>query len=171
MEKLTPVILLFISAPFSGVHTRRYPYIIHTGAVQSNHSYIHLGEVGMEAEDNVECQTDLHTCCSMFQGPDRADWFTPSGEKVGFADSGTFGVFEVRDAQRVELHRAFGEGAVSGLYRCDIGTTAVHRSGGMETVYVGLYTTGGEWESSLWKLYIPCVLFTRQTCYENFQLK
>ena len=38
-----------------------------------------------------------------------------------------------------------GSGGTSGLYRCDIETIAVNNNDGHETVYVGLYNSGGEW--------------------------
>ena len=34
-------------------------------------------------------------------------------------------------------------GAPSGIYRCDIETNAVNNNTGHESIYVGLYTSGG----------------------------
>ena len=47
-----------------------------------------------------------------------------------------------RRAQRVDLER-WDNGATSGIYRCDIETNAVNDDDGRETVYVGLYASGG----------------------------
>ena len=50
------------------------------------------------------------------------------------------------DRLRVELRQGAGSGSIpSGIYRCDIETTAVHSTDNTrETVYVGLYNSGGE---------------------------
>ena len=105
----------------------------------SNHSYVDLTAVGnaWDGSDSVQCHTDLDTCCRRAQGPDRGDWYSPSGELVRWP------LYSYSTAQRVDLER-WGNGAPSGIYHCDIETNAVNDDDGRETVYVGLYASGGE---------------------------
>ena len=98
--------------------------------------------MGNDDTNDVRCHTDLNTCCSGYQGPDRGDWYFPNGIRLLFSNSGN-NVYENRDAQVVVL-RYLGSGGTSGIYRCDIETSAVNNNTGNETVYVGLYTSGGE---------------------------
>ena len=81
--------------------------------------------------DTVQCHSDLDTCCSGAQGPDRGDWYFPNGIKLPFPGYGN--VFESRGTQRVVL-RYTGSGGTSGIYRCDIETLAVNDNDGRETV-------------------------------------
>jgi len=55
-------------------------------------------------------------------------------------------IFESREAQRVDLHHRGRSDVTSGVYRCTIETNAVHDDDGRETVYIGLYASGGERE-------------------------
>ena len=109
----------------------------------SNHSYVDLTAVGdaMDGSDSVECRTDLSTCCSDAQGDDHGDWYFPNGSRLQFSDGGD--IYEVRAAQRVDLRRR-NNGGTSGIYHCDIETNAVNDEDGQETVYAGLYASGGE---------------------------
>ena len=107
-----------------------------------NHGYVDLNTVGIVNTTDVQCHTDLHTCCSGAQGPDRGDWYFPNRNRLPFPGSGD--VYEARGAQLVVLQYT-GSGGTSGIYRCDIETVAVNNNDGRETVYVGLYTSGGEW--------------------------
>ena len=97
--------------------------------------------------DSVQCHTDLNTCCSRTQGSDRGDWYFPNGSRLQF--NGDLGdIYEVRTAQRVDLRRR-NNGGTSGIYRCTIETNAVHSDDNSdtttrETVYAGLYASGGE---------------------------
>ena len=112
----------------------------------SNHSYVNLTAVGdaMDGSDSVQCRTDLSTCCNAAAGGDFGDWFFPSGTVLPFPDA-AHNIFESRRmSQRVDLrHRGTG-GAISGIYRCTIETNAVNDDDGRETVYAGLYASGGE---------------------------
>ena len=117
------------------------PYITFRGPLL-NHSYIDFDQVGAEEEASVQCHTDLPTCCTGSQGPDRGDWYSPDGTKLNFLAPGP-GVYEFRRPQRVELRRRQGS-VVSGLYRCEVGTrTSTRRDGSRRRVYVGLYADGG----------------------------
>ena len=108
-----------------------------------NHSYVNLNTVGTDLNyaDDVQCHTDLSTCCSMDQGPDRGDWYFPDGNRLPFSGDGI--VYDGRSDRLVGL-RYSGSGGTSGIYRCDIETNAVNNNDGRETVYVGVYTSGGE---------------------------
>ena len=87
----------------------------------------------------VQCHTDLNTCCSGADGPDRGDWYFPDGYRLPLSGN----VYEGRGPQLAVLQYT-GSGGTSGIYRCDIETVAVNNNDGHETVYVGLYTSGGE---------------------------
>ena len=118
------------------------------GVTLSNHSFVDLSLVGtaVNGSDSVQCHTDLHSCCSGAQGQDRGDWYFLNGDRLGFPrDPGD--IYEVRQPQRLDLHRR-NNGDTSGIYRCAIETNAVHSNNftditTRETVYVGLYSTGG----------------------------
>ena len=116
------------------------------GETLPNHGYVDLSLVGDAADgsDSVQCHTDLSTCCSPSQGPDRGDW-RPPGSDARLPFSNELGdIYEYYGAQRVDLHRR-NNGDTSGIYHCDIETNAVHSDDNTarETVYAGLYATGG----------------------------
>ena len=119
------------------------------GVDLKNHSYVDLTAVEgnhLNGSDSVECHTDLKTCCRASQGVNRGDWFLPSGKRLNFTDDGG-DIFEARRAQQVNLYRRNND-KTSGIYRCTIETNAVHSEDTSdttirETVYVGLYDTGG----------------------------
>ena len=96
----------------------------------------------MIGDHSVQCHTDLSTCCSGTEGPHRGDWYFPDGTRLPFSAEGV-GIHEQRDAQRVELRRRNNANSPSGIYRCDISTNAVPDFSVRDTVYVGLYATGG----------------------------
>ena len=123
------------------IHSLTAPYLTFMGNNIPNHGYVDLTTVGIVNNTDVQCHTDLDTCCSGVQGPDRGDWFFPNGNRLPFSGD----VSEGRGAQLVVLQYT-GSGGTSGIYRCDIETVAVNNNDGRETVYVGLYTSGGgEW--------------------------
>ena len=111
----------------------------------TNHSFVDLRLVGSVDSSSVQCHTDLPTCCSGAQGSHRGDWFFPDGERV--PNLGERGIFRTRGAQTVYLGRTTNrDSSPSGIYRCEVPTTAVHDDGDTsvrETVYVGAYTTSG----------------------------
>ena len=110
-----------------------------------NHSYVNLTAVGdaQNGSDSVQCHTDLSTCCNRDAGPDRGDWYFPNGARLPFRENNIF-ILEVRQAQRVELRHRGRSDVTSGIYHCTIETNAVHNDSGRETVYAGLYASGGE---------------------------
>ena len=134
-------VLLCLLSALVEVHPQTVPYINFMGTNLSNHSYIDLSLVG-EDLNGVQCRTDL-TCCSNTEGPDRGDWYLPNGKKLKFSSDTLNGTFEVRYKQRVDVRRR-GSQKISGLYRCEIETNAVNNQSGNETLYAGLYTSGGQ---------------------------
>ena len=131
------------------VHSQtEFPYVSFMGETLLNHAFVNLTLVGEDAGDpgnTVRCHTDLSTCCSNTEGRHRGDWYFPNGDRLGFGfDAGD--IYEYRGAQRVNLYRINNADSPTGIYRCDIPTDAVHNDSDRsvrETVYVGLYATGG----------------------------
>ena len=142
MGALVPLLLCLLSALVE-VHSQTAPYLTFMGSNIPNHSFVDLNTIGNinDGSNSLQCHTDLTTCCNRVQGPDRGDWYIPNGNRLGFP--GRAVTFQVRTAQRVDL-RYVGGGGLSGIYRCDIETTAVNDRDGRKVLYVGLYSTGGE---------------------------
>ena len=128
------------------VHSQTFPYVSFMGETLPNHSYVDLtlvGNPGLNGGDHsVQCHTDLSSCCSGNQGNHRGDWYFPNGTRLPFSTP-TVGIHEARGAQRAEIRRNNNDNSPSGIYRCDITTDAVKDNSVRETVYVGLYATGG----------------------------
>ena len=148
MRAIVPLLLCLLSALVE-VHSQTVPYVSFMGTNLPNHSYVDLTLVGRPEDggDSVQCHTDLEGCCSGAQGPDRGDWYFPNGDRLQFSSSSD-DIYEFRRAQRVDLQRR-NNGDTSGIYRCTIETNAVHSDDSSdtttrETVYVGLYASGGE---------------------------
>ena len=137
-------LLLCLLSSLVEVHSQTVPYVSFMGTNLPNHSYVDLTLVGRPEDggDSVQCHTDGNVCCTGAQGPDRGDWYFPNGNRLQFSnDPGD--IYEHRDAQRVDLRRR-NNADTSGIYRCDIETNAVNGEDGRETVYVGLYVSGGQ---------------------------
>ena len=143
MKAVVPVLLCLLPALVE-VHSQTVPYVSFMGTNLTNHSYVNLTLVGSPESggDSVQCHTNLATCCSANQGAHRGDWYFPNGDRLPFSG----GIYEQRDAHRVDLRRR-NNSASSGVYCCNIET--VHDDGSdtttQGTVYVGLYTSGGEY--------------------------
>ena len=131
------------------VHSQtEFPYVSFVGVNLPNHGYVNLTLVGDDSGDpgnTVRCHTDLSSCCSGRWGQHRGDWFFPDGTRLPFiSNTGTF--YEIRGVEQVNIHRRNNANPPSGIYRCDIPTNDVHDASDRsvrETVYVGLYATGG----------------------------
>ena len=142
MKAAVPVLLCLLSALVE-VHSQTVPYVSFMGTNLPNHSYVDLTAVGdsLDGSNSVQCHTDLYSCCSGNQGADRGDWYFPNGDRLPFSGGGD--IYERRVAQQVYLHRR-NNGDTSGIYRCDIETSVINDDDGQETVYVGLYASGGK---------------------------
>ena len=144
MKATVVSVLLCLLSALVEVHSQTVPYVSFMGTNLTNHSYVNLTLVGnlLNGSDSVQCHTDLKTCCNATAGPDRGDWYLPNGTRLNFsADPGD--IYEIRRAQGVDLRRR-NNGDISGIYRCTMETNAVHNDSGRETVYAGLYASGGK---------------------------
>ena len=142
----TPLLLLCFLWSLVEVYSQTVPYVVFMGEILPNHAYVNLSLVG-NGSDSVQCHTDLSTCCTGVQGIHRGDWFTPGSEmRVPFLSESSSDIYEVRGQQRVNLRRRNNADMPSGIYHCLIPTNAVHDGIDItvrESVYVGLYATGG----------------------------
>ena len=138
------------------VHSQTVPYLTFMGENLPDHSYVDLSLVGgINSGNEVVCHTDLTSCCGGVNIDDRGLWFFPNGAELpGAAGNGpaTNPIVLMRDILLVRLVRGTGPGDVpSGLYRCIIETNADNDGPGRpspsndigETLYVGVYSTGG----------------------------
>ena len=150
---MAALLLLVLLWSLVEVHSQTVPYVTFMGETLPNHAFVNLSLVGTagDGSDSVQCHTDLSTCCrgsaTSGQGVDRGDWYFPSGDRLQFA--GTNVVYEVRTAQSVDLRRNGNADTPSGIYRCTVETNAVHSDNSndtttRETVYAGIYATGGK---------------------------
>ena len=129
------------------VHSQtEFPYVSFKGETLLNHSYMNLRHVGRPDDPivshDIVCHTDLATCCSMKEGSHRGDWYFPNGTRLPLPGDGR--LFEARTTQQVGLrhtHYPYSP-SPSGMYRCDIPTNDSDISV-RETVYIGVYATGG----------------------------
>ena len=127
------------------VHSQTAPYLTFMGEILPNNSYVDLSLVGQggnathDSGREIVCHTDLETCCSGSEG--HGDWFYPHNSPVGD------GIVMKKLHKRVRLENGTGirEEIPSGVYQCAIETVAVSGEGGSgrESVYVGLYESGG----------------------------
>lgn len=126
------------------VYSQTIPYVSFMGNVLPSHSYIDMSLVGRTESTSVHCNTDLETCCSRDQGPHRGDWYPPNSEERLPFSNPIEPIFEQRSDQKVEIRKNFHDtSVVSGIYRCEIETIAVHSNDTREMLFVGLYDTGG----------------------------
>ena len=103
-----------------------------------NHGYVDLSRVDNDTH-TMQCHTDLTTCCVQEVGSERGDWYAPTGPVLPTAGAVTT---QQPTYHRIDLlhHGNHGSGAVSGIYQCSIAVSTDRN----ETVYVGLYSSGGE---------------------------
>ena len=139
------VLLVVLLWSLVEVHSQtEYPYVSFMGENLPNHAYVDLTLVGTDS-NTVRCNTDLGTCCTNGQGIHRGDWYFPNETRLPLVSPG-IDIFERYVAQRVTIRRRHDPMGPSGIYRCDIATDAVHDDSDLsvrETVYVGLYASGG----------------------------
>ena len=66
-------------------------------------------------DNKSNCNTDLNTCCSRAQGPDRGDWYFPNGNRLPIYSYIVISVLsEERSPQRVFVYY-IGNGGTSGI--------------------------------------------------------
>ena len=113
----------------------------------------------------VQCRTDLSTCCDGRQLSPRGDWFFPNGTRLPLFNESS-DIRESLQPQVVHIRRFNNAIGPSGIYRCFIGTNAVHDNNDPsvgETAYVGLYHNGGGTLyviiSMLWKIVFSSDLY------------
>ena len=147
MKVIVMSVLLCLLSDLMEVHSQTFPYITFMGTNLTNHSYVNLTLVGdaMDGNDSVQCHTNLRTCCNAAAGPDRGDWYFPDGTQLP-PPIISFNIFEKRAVQQIDLRHRGRSDVTSGVYRCAVETNAVHDDDGRETVYIGLYASGGEEE-------------------------
>ena len=154
-------VLLFLLWSLVEVHSQTppAPYLTFMGETLPDHSYVDLSALGGidNEDDHVVCHTDLTSCCGGDDRNDRGFWYSPNGAELpGSAGTGAADnpIVLMRGPQIARLIRGTGPGDVpSGLYRCIIETVADNDdttyynpspdNGVGETVYVGVYSTGG----------------------------
>ena len=146
MSELLCLLLWFLVE----VHSQtEFPYVSFRGETLLNHSYVNLRDVGRPDDPNptysqyIACHTDLFTCCSNSEGDHRGDWYFPNGTRLPYP--GGSHIFEARTTQQVGLRRDYGSNSSpssSGIYHCGIQTNDSDISV-RETVYIGVYATGG----------------------------
>ena len=132
------------------VHSQtEFPYVSFRGETLLNHSYVNIRDVGRpdnpDVRHDIVCHTDLATCCTSREGSDRGDWYFPNGTRLPLP--GGAHIFEARTAQQVGLRHTYNRflsnsPSLSGIYRCAIQTNNSDISV-RETVYIGVYATGG----------------------------
>ena len=130
--------LLCMLLVLTEVQSQTFPFVSFMGNNIPNHGYVDLNAVDT-TKNSITCHTNLWTCCSGAQGPDRGDWYLPNGRRVPFSGN----MSEDRGAEQVRL-RYTGSGGISGIYQCDIETATVKNNDGHATLYIGLYASGGE---------------------------
>jgi len=126
------------------VHSQTVPYIRFRGKYLPNHTYVDFNPVSVFAKTTIQCHTDLTTCCSSSEGPDRGDWYFPNGTRLPLPPTDGRGIiYLVRSNMVVQVRRLRYSAKVSGIYRCDIETNTT-RNDHRESVYAGLYFSGGQ---------------------------
>ena len=100
-----------------------------------------------DGSDSVQCHTDLTSCCisdipGAIDSDDRPDWYFPNESNVRFESQGD-DIYMARGAQRIDLRRRNNVLSPSGIYRCEIPTDDGDGDLVKETVYVGIYGSGG----------------------------
>ena len=146
-----PLLLLCLLWSLVEVHSQtEYPYVSFIGGptiALPNHVYINLSLVAEKNTFTVRCHTDLSTCCNRSRGIHRGDWIPPGSDtRLPFSSDTSAGIYQIQARQRVILRRRNNAYQPFGIYRCNIPTNATHDDNDIslrESVYVGLYATGG----------------------------
>ena len=151
--RFSPLLLLCLLWSLVEVHSQTAPNVSFMGETLPNHAYVDLSLVGDDdsGSNSVRCHTDLQSCCTGFQGIRRGDWNAPGSDmRLPFSNE-PGDIYQHRGDQRVDLRRRNNADMPSGIYRCHIATNDVHDDNDIsvrESVYVGLYATGGNCHSN-----------------------
>ena len=147
-------VLLFLLWSLVEVHSETAPYLTFMGETLPNHGYVNLSLVGgINSSAEIVCHTDLRTCCGGDGYLDRGNWFFPNGillPGVYYSIAPAPFVQRRTNMQSVKLSRGpISDYIPSGIYHCFIETVAVHSNDSSdnttrESVYVGVYGSGGE---------------------------
>ena len=152
----TSLLLLCLLWSLVEVHSATAPYLTFNDSLIPNHAYVDLSLMMYPGNDDttadisstVICHTDLTTCC---RNKDQGNWFFPNGSQVRGSDVNNVNqnhIAKRRQDQSIRLQRG-PTGAISdipdGIYHCAIDTVAVNSAdnAAQETVYVGVYGSGG----------------------------
>ena len=85
MRAIAPLLLCLLSAVVE-LHSQTAPYLTIKGKIIPNNSYVNLSTVDPKGKkknlNTLQCHTDLNTCCTRAQGPDRGDWYFPNGNRL-----------------------------------------------------------------------------------------
>ena len=135
---------------WSLVDSQTVPYVSFRGETLPSHGYVDLSLVGdaEDGSDSVQCHTDLMRCCAggpdSLSSNDRPDWYSPGrgGVPLDFSSGGD-DIYQEREAQRIDLRRRNNVLSPSGIYHCEIPTGDGDGGFMRETVYVGIYGSGG----------------------------
>ena len=123
-------LLSFIFVMMTTTQAQTVPYLTFEGFILSNHSYIDISDVGAD----VECHTDLTTCCRSGDGNAAGAWYFPDGRRVSFDNKN---IYMRREEQKVVLYKRGGIIATTfGIYQCQI---PINSSASMEIIYAGIY--------------------------------
>ena len=149
------MLLLCFLCSLVEIHSQtEYPHVSFMGENLANHSYVDLTLVGENDTDgsgnNIRCHTDLSTCCSNSYGIHRGEWSFPNETRLKNLGAGG-SIYIRRGDRRIDLLRRNNAMSPSAIYRCNMPTLAVHDDNDIsvrETVYVGLYASGGNAYSS-----------------------
>ena len=132
-------VLLCLLCALVEVNSQTFPFLRFMGTDLLNHSYVDFNLVGKAMNTGVECHSDLRCCVDAEIHV--ADWYFPNGERLHHA-SKRFDIYEFYKEKNVQVRRKNGA-ETGGIYRCDIETLAAN-NGNRETVYAGLYSSGGQ---------------------------
>ena len=159
-------VLMCLLSVLVEVHSQIAPTLTIMGANLPNNSYLKQTDLGTMGDKAVKCNTDLVTCCGIKQNQHRGDWFLPNGTRLPSSGQGAIdGFYNIHFDQRVELRHDNSNGLpdIAGIFKCTIETNAVNSDDPLddsttrETLYLGIYLSGGEsinWYNNIYIIYI-----------------
>ena len=128
---------LYSSVNGQATATPSAPYLTFQGRVIPNNSQVQQNDGSFNLLNDVQCHTDLSTCCNATYGTHRGVWLYPIADR--YSTKSGEGVVSL------ELISEYSRGN----YRCEIDTVASVASGGpREILYVGRF------QGSQYSLYI-----------------